>query len=309
MIRSFFLSASLPIFLIGAAVVYESFLLALVFAPSGGGWWGRFADEFRIWCFSYDPRTGGMEWASVGMMLLEPLFVLGAAVLLWRKALPEWCRPRAWAGHWRSAMAGAAVAVTASASLLAFAGPEARAELPPFPGERIRTALAIPAYAFIDQEGRTFSLEDLRGRVVLVTGVYAACATSCPQILVDTRRLLEELPPAVRERVSVVALSLNPEYENTEIMAGMARAYGFEYPEFRYVSGEVPMMREALERLQFARVRNRDTGIIEHANLLLVIDPAGTIAYRFNADLRHAGWVREALQTLAVEAGTNAPDA
>ena len=241
------------------------------------------------------------------MMLLEPLFVLGAALWLWRSVLPRVRAVNAWLRRWRAAAGGAAIALAASASLLGLARPGAAESLPPFPGERIRTHLVIPPYAFSDQAGQAFSLADLRGRVVLVTGVYAACSTSCPLILKQTRELLESLPAPTRARVCVVALSLNPEYENTAIMAGIAAGYGFQHPEFRYASGELATMHAALERLQFSRVRNAQTGVIEHTNLLLLVDAHGEIAYRFNADLKHAAWVRDAVLALAAEASAENP--
>ena len=66
--RRFFLGAGLPVFLLAAAAIYEAFLFWLVFAPDGAGWFGTFAREFKIWCFSYDPRTGGMECCDVGVV-------------------------------------------------------------------------------------------------------------------------------------------------------------------------------------------------------------------------------------------------
>ena len=301
--RRFFLGAGLPLFLLAAALVYEAFLLALIFAPTAAGGWGDFAREFKIWCFSYDPRTGGMEWAAVGMMLLEPLFVVGAAVLLWRRVLAA----ERWLPRWRAALCGATVAAGAVASLAAIGlRGAADAPLPPFPGERIRTRIAPPAFSFVDQLGQPCSLDQLRGRVVLVTGVYAMCSTTCPQILVETRKLLDTLPAEARARLSVVALSLNPEYETTELMAGLAAGYGFTHPEFRYLNGEPARMHAVLEQLQFARVRDPATGRIDHANLFILIDAHGEIAYRFNLDPRHNAWLREAVLALTAEAAAKA---
>ena len=47
--RRFFIGPGLPVFLLAATAAYEAFLLALVFAPEGAGWWGVFAQEFRVW--------------------------------------------------------------------------------------------------------------------------------------------------------------------------------------------------------------------------------------------------------------------
>jgi len=288
--------------MLAAVGVYEAFLLALVFAPESGGWWGMFAREFRVWCFSYDARTGGMEWSAVGMMVLEPLFVVIVAVVLWRRALTALRSPRICVSHWRSAMAGVAVSMVAAFALLLFGRSPAAETLPPFPGERIRTQLIPPAFRLRDQTNRECSLDDLRGRVVLITGIYAMCSTSCPQILIETRKLIESLPVESRGRVSVVALSLNPEYETTELMAALAAGYGFTHPEFRYLNGEPVLMHRLLEQFQFARVRNSETGVIEHANLFILLDARGAIAYRFNLNSRHQAWLREAIVSLTAEA-------
>lgn len=299
--RRFFVGAGLPVFLFAAVTVYEAALLTIIFGPLDAGWLGELAREFKIWCFNYDPRTGGMEWAAVGMMLLEPLFVVAVAAVLWRRALAT----QRWGVSWRAAVAGVAVALVAigSVAALGVAGSAAQEVLPPFPGERIRTRLAAPAFRLTDQTGKECALEDLRGRVVLVTGVYAMCATTCPEILIETRRLLDSLPAAARARVSVVALSLNPEYDTAALMGGVAAGYGFEHPEFRYLNGPPAMMHDLLDRWQFARSKNAQTGQIDHANLFLLLDADGWIAYRFNLNPKHRSWMREAIVSLSAEAG------
>lgn len=304
-VRRFFTGAGLPVFLLSAAALYEAFLLLLILAPFESGWLGGFAREFKLWCFNYDPRTGGMDWTAAGMMLLEPVFVVAVALWLWRRALQG---RRSWQGAWRPAVAGGGTAALVIGGLLAAGAADQReAPLPPFPGERIRTQLAPPEFSLTDQAGRTFSLEDVRGRVVLVTGIYALCSTACPQILIETRQLLDSLPPAVRARVSVLAMSLNPEYETTELMASVSAGYGFTHPEFRYLNGRPELMHEVLDRFQFARYRDPKTGLIEHANLLLLLDAEGRIAYRFNLNPRHRAWLREAVLSLAAEAAAGTP--
>jgi protein SCO1 len=300
--RRFFMGAGLPVFLLAAVAVYEAFLLALVFAPEGAGWWGAFAREFRIWCFSYDPRTGGMEWSAVGMMVLEPVFVVIVAVVLWRRALATLRSVAVCLSHWQSALAGMAVSSVAALALLSFARGSTEDALPAFPGERIRTQLIPPAFRLTDQTGRECGLEELRGRVVLITGIYAMCSTSCPQILIETRKLLDSLPAESREQLRVVALSLNPEYDTTELMAALAAGYGFTHPEFRYLNGDPAVMHGVLEQLQFARVPNQQTGLLDHANLFILVDAQGRIAYRFNLNPRHQVWLREGIVALTAEA-------
>ena len=139
--------------------------------------------------------------------------------------------------------------------------------------------------------------------VVIVTGIYALCSVTCPEILLETRKLIASLPPELRARVAIVALSLNPEEDTMELMDRVTEGYGFQYPEFRYVNGEPAGMHDALTRLGFARRKNPQNGVIEHANLFLLLDARGEIAYRFTLDQRHRSWLREGLVALARELG------
>lgn len=303
LVRRFFTGAGLPVFVIVAVAIYEAFLLAILFLPAGDGFWGGFAREFKLWCFSYDARTGGMSWAAAGVMVVEPLFIAGIALVLWRRTLVALGSVAAAIRHWRAGVAGAGVALLVTGSLVAYGRPADDAEaVLPFPGERIRTALEPPPFRFTDQQGQAFSLEELRGQAVLVTGVYAQCSATCPEILVEIRRLLDDLPAKNREHLRVVALTLNPEYETTELMQALAAGYGFTHPEFRYLNGEPAEMHDVVSRLGFAPYRDPVTRVINHANLFLLLDADGRIAYRLTLDPRHRSWLREAVLALTAEA-------
>jgi protein SCO1/2 len=300
----FFTGTGLPVFLGSALVAYEGFLLLTIFGPTEGGWLGDFVRDFRLWCYRGDPRTGGVSWSAVSVMMLEPFFVVAVAACLWREA----CRPlrhaRVWRRHARAAATGLGLVGLCVTGLIAYARVEqARAAVvPPFPGEAIRVHLAVPDVPLVDQKGAAFRLADLRGQVVLVTGVYATCSAACPEIFKAVQGLLAGLPPAERGGLRVVALSLNPEYETAELMDAIARGRGFAYPEFRYVNGQRPAeMHDLLTRLQFSATRNPQTGVVDHANLFLLIDRRGDIAYRFTLEPRHQAWLREGLRALLRE--------
>lgn len=300
----FFTGAGLMVFLVTALAAYEAFLFFTILWPLESGWLGGFVRDFQLWCYNLDPRTGGMSWTAVSVMLIEPLFVVGVAVVLWRSTLLQLRHAHTWRRHAGAAIAALLVIAGAIAGLVAYAQAEVRATetLPPFPGERIRVALEIPDVPLIDQKGTPFRFSDLHGEVVLVTGIYAACTTACPEIIKETRALLADLPANERAGVRVVALTLNPEYETAELMDLMAQSQGFTHPEFRYVNTERPVdMLALLSRLQFSRVRNPETGVIEHVNLFLLVDRRGQIAYRFTLEPRHRAWLCAALSSLLAE--------
>ncbi|MCC6415481.1 MAG: SCO family protein [Opitutaceae bacterium] len=299
----FLTGSGLPTFVAAATAVYELFLLAILLAPTNGGLWGSFAQEFKVWCFQYDPRTGGMEWMAVVIMLAEPLFISALLVAIWsmgrRRATAPSVRP---ARSYRALVAGLIFGALASGGLYALGRPAGEPPVPPFPGERIRTQLPPPEFALVDQWGKPVARADLTGGVTLVTGVYATCATSCPEILQQVQALLKTLPSGARDLLRVWAFSLSPEYDTVDLMRRVTEGYGFVYPQFRYLNGDPAAMRGVLENWQFSARRDYKTGLVEHANLFILVDAQGRIAYRFKLDRRHEGWLREAILALTAEA-------
>lgn len=306
----FLTGPGLLVFLFTALAAYEGFLLLTIFGPTTGGLLGDFVRDFQLWCFRGDPRTGGISWLAVSVMMLEPIFIVAVAVLLWRRVMVQLGSWRVWCAHGRAAATGLGVIALCVAGLVYYARVDATRALilPPFPGERIRVRLDLPDIPFLDQQGGAFRFADLRGRVMLVTGVYATCTTACPEIFLEVQKILGELPPVERAGVNVVALSLNPEYETAALMKAVAEGRGLAHPEFRYVNGENPAaMHDVLTRLQFSATRNPQTGAIDHANLFLLVDRSGHIAYRFTLEPRHRAWLREGLRALLREPYAAAP--
>lgn len=308
-LRRFFAGAGFPACLIAGTVVYEAFLMAVIFMPAGSGIWGQFSEDFKRWCFSYDPRTGGMSWGAVWVMLAEPVFLTGITTCLWRKSLRPLFTWRGLGAQWKAMAGGGLTALLAAGTLFAYGSRsnDVANELLPFPGERIRTQIEPPAFVLTDHRGAPVSLEALKGRVVLITGVYTTCSTACPEILREVKNLTDSLPPDLRGNFSAIALSLNPEYDSSQLMNAVASAYGFAWPAFRYVNGDPAIMHELLTRLQFSPVKNGQTGAIDHANLFILLDARGTIAYRFNLTGRHLPWLHQATRDLLKEAVAHAP--
>jgi protein SCO1 len=302
----------LLVFLLTALAGYEAFLLVTIFGPTEGGWLGDFVRDFQRWCYRGDPRTGGVSWLAVSVMMAEPVFVVGVAALLWRRTFAQLRFPNVWLANFRSVSVAVAAIAICVGGLVYYARTDAVSArvLPPFPGERIRVHLALPDLPLVDQTGAAFRFSDLRGRVVLVTGVYATCTTACPEIFLELKKILDELPATERADLSVVALTLNPEYETADLMAAVAEGRGFKHPEFRYANAAPPAaMHDALTRLQFSATRNPQTGVIDHANLFLLVDRSNHIAYRFTMDPRHRAWLRSGLRALLTETHVDAPSA
>jgi hypothetical protein len=168
------------VFMLAALLLWNGMMLVMVASPPQGGVVGDFAAEFRKWCFRYDAETESIDWTFTIPFFTVPLVLGTACVAVYYRQLGHVLRkPRT-----LSACVGAAVLVVGLAGVglilvsdamppIAQAGEPGTS--PPFPAEMLRTAYAPPVFELTNQAGETVSLEQYRGKVVVMTGVYATC--------------------------------------------------------------------------------------------------------------------------------------
>lgn len=171
------------------------------------------------------------------------------------------------------------------------------------PAEIVRVQETPPDFSFVNQEGTTVTLESLRGKVVMITGVFATCHTACPTIIAQAKEAVESLTEAERAKVAIVAITLDPENDTQEKRALTAKAHELSAPLFNYVNGENPeQVAKVLDELKFARgEKDPETGIMGHVNMFVLLDAKGQIAYRLTLGSADEHYVSDALKILVAE--------
>lgn len=295
LMTSFFSSWRFPTFVIAVVVGYEFLLLALLLQPSGG----EFAVEFRTSCFGYDPVTGVVEWIVVFTTFTVPLIVVLVVSISWWRELAAALkiRRKAMAGY---LIMGFAIAFAVGTALAAVSGSTDSGELP-FPTEALRTEHQAPEFELKDHTGDTVRLRDLRGRVVLVTAIFSKCGYSCPIILSDLQDAVAALTSEELDDLRVAVITLDPENDTPEVLANVAAARGFTSPPFHLLSGEPATVERVLDDFAFPRSRDAETGFINHANLFILVDREGGVAYRFAPGKRQQSWLGSALRLLLAD--------
>jgi cytochrome oxidase Cu insertion factor (SCO1/SenC/PrrC family) len=294
----FFGGPAFPTFAVALLVLYEGALVALALAPPSETGLGAFAADFRVWCLSADPATGRTNWGYAAGMMAPPLLVAVSIVALWWRPLTALgARPVAAV---RPSLAAAAI-VAAGAALAGLAAPQpVRGELP-FPAEALRTAYAPPPLRLTDQAGATVDLAALRGRVVLLTAIYTRCVHTCPAAMAQARSVVASLSPAERSGLSVVAVTLDPANDDQAVLATLAAVQDLQPPLWHLVTGEPAAVERTLDLMNVARTRNPATNDIDHANLFLLVDRQGRLAYRFTLGSQQARWLTTAVRLLLGE--------
>lgn len=170
-----------------------------------------------------------------------------------------------------------------------------------FPADELRTAKDPHPFELVNQHGDAVSLDTLRGKVVLLTAVYATCHAACPVIINQMKGAVAALTPEQQADLAIVAITLDPEGDTLEQRAMTANKHNLKAPLFNYVNGEDPAaVLSLVEKYGWARVEADAEGVIGHSNMFVLIDRSGKIAYTLSAD-RNVDWLTPALERLLAE--------
>lgn len=141
---------------------------------------------------------------------------------------------------------------------------------------------AMPRTAFVDQAGRPFRFDDLRGRTTLLAFIYTRCTDACPLISQKFARLQTRLRPG---SYHLVEASIDPAHDSVPAIAAYARKYGAQPASWSIVTGS-PAALTALWRAAGVSVIDDGKGELVHNDRLILIAADGTVADVIDA----AGW-------------------
>jgi protein SCO1/2 len=86
-----------------------------------------------------------------------------------------------------------------------------------------------PDFALQDAEGRAVTLEDLRGKVVVLHFVYTSCPDVCPlhaERIAENQEMVNRTP--MRELVQFGTITTDPERDTPEVMRQYGSAHGLD---------------------------------------------------------------------------------
>ena len=141
----------------------------------------------------------------------------------------------------------------------------------------------VMPFSFINQDGKTISNEDYKGKVYLVEFFFSTCPTICPKMnknLVDIQNTFPDRPD-----FGIASFTINPEYDTPSVLKTYAENYGVTNPNWHFMTGE----KEAIYNLAntgfnlYAAQVDGAAGGFEHSGNFALIDKEGYIRSRTDA--------------------------
>jgi len=146
--------------------------------------------------------------------------------------------------------------------------------------EALPTLGPAPAFTLTAQDERRLSLADLRGKVVVLTFIYTACADTCPLLTAKMAALQGRLGADFGARVFFVSVTVDPERDTPAVLKGYGVAHGARFDGWAFLTGTPAEIREVGKRYGiFAKKTAR--GDVDHTFLTSVIDPRGVLRVQY----------------------------
>lgn len=297
-IENYFTSWRFPSFMLTTMFFSWILIMVMAFVPVTDSTWGAFAEDFKVWCFGYDPETGSLQWIYLFMFTINPLILSIVILFVWAEPLQEvYSNPIKISKQ--ASMAFLLVTSLSASFLLMYEAPaEEQLEFQP---NALRVSLTPPVFNLVNHTKEQVSLADFKGKVVILTSVYASCTDTCPMILDQVKKTLDDLTPEEREEVVLLAITMQPEKDTPELLSQVARHYRLDQYNGQLLTGDVEYVNSVLDKLNVSRFKRKNSTDIDHANLFLVVDRQGTIAYRFTLGEIQQDWMTQALRILISE--------
>jgi protein SCO1/2 len=126
-----------------------------------------------------------------------------------------------------------------------------------------------------DHTGRARTLEDFRGKAVVLFFGFTQCPDVCPTTLADIASSLKKLG-ADADRVQVLFVSVDPERDTPKALAEYVGAFD---PRFVALRGDAAQTQRVAKefKIYYEKRKQGDGYTVDHSGQTYVIDPQGRL--------------------------------
>jgi protein SCO1/2 len=151
-------------------------------------------------------------------------------------------------------------------------------------------------FSLVDQDGRTFTDADLKGKPTLLYFGYTFCPDVCPTSLLLMENAAENLGPDGPKKVNLVFITIDPERDTPKLMKGYVGNFG---PTIVGLTGTPQQIAAVAHsyRVYYQKVPSKDGDpyLMDHSSIVYLLDSRGRFVTHFTHETK-AETITAALQ-------------
>ncbi|KAA3620764.1 MAG: SCO family protein [Flavobacterium sp.] len=160
----------------------------------------------------------------------------------------------------------------------------------------------VPDFSFTDQNGKTISNSDYKGKVYVAEFFFSTCPSICPIMNRNMVKVQNEFYG--NPNLGIASFSIDPEYDTPEVLREYAESYQITNPNWHLLTGEKARIFELANSgfNLYVGENSEVEGGFEHSGYFALIDQEGKIRSRYdehgNPIIYYDGLEAEGIQML-----------
>lgn len=99
----------------------------------------------------------------------------------------------------------------------------------PYNGDEMDNKMWAPLFTLQDQNGELWSLEDYRGKTVVMAFTYTRCYDTCPLISASLAAVQDKLTNDEMNKTEWVSITIDPWYDSPSVLQNWTQERGYEW--------------------------------------------------------------------------------
>ena len=140
--------------------------------------------------------------------------------------------------------------------------------------EKLPVIRAVPEFSLIDQNGRTVTNADLRGKIWIADFIFTRCKGPCPLM---TARMLEMQKALTKTpEVKLVSVTVDPAHDTPAVLKAYAETNFADPERWKFLTGDKAVI-EKLVTEGFMQHLAEENGEPVHGTMFLIVDGNGMV--------------------------------
>ena len=137
-----------------------------------------------------------------------------------------------------------------------------------------------PDFTLTTQDGKRVALKDLRGKVLVITFIYASCTDTCPLLTAKMARMQDRLGSDFGRKVYFLSITVDSDRDTPEVLKRYAEAYKANLAGWAFLTGTSAEIRDVARRYGIYYKKNA-RGDVDHTFLTSLVDQSGTLRVQY----------------------------
>lgn len=144
----------------------------------------------------------------------------------------------------------------------------------------LQTIGPAPSYKLTDQNGKTITNADYKGKVYVLEFFFSSCPTICPRMNQSMLQIQNKF--FGNPNFGIASISIDPEHDSPEVLKAHAQTLGVQSSNWHFLTGDKTYIFDLANKgfNLYAGENAKVNGGFEHSGLFALIDKDGKIRCR-----------------------------